>query len=189
MAGPVGTLLAALHATPVEASVLTVDELVGELVKKAAKLTAAHAPLGPTMSTLVGTTLRRRGEVSTRGDVTLHGDFHLDQLVGSATGPVLVDLDSMVLGPREVDLAEFLVDLRNTAPKAVKKFHDFVFEVVKKALLADGEISAAETAWLQKFILADGKVDDMEKAFLLDLKKSARKTSPEFEALLKKHAV
>ena len=49
--------------------------------------------------------------MSTRGDVTLHGDFHLDQLVGSATGPVLVDLDSMVLGPREVDLAEFLVDL------------------------------------------------------------------------------
>lgn len=85
--------------------------------------------------------------------------------------------------------AEFLVDLRNTAPKAVKKFHDFVFEVVKKALLADGEISAAETAWLQKFILADGKVDDMEKVFLLDLKKSAKKTSPEFEALLKKYAV
>lgn len=85
--------------------------------------------------------------------------------------------------------AEFLVDLRNSAPKAVKKFHDFVFEVVKKALLADGDISAAETTWLQKFILADGKVDDMEKAFLLDLKKSAKTTCPEFDSLLRKHAV
>jgi hypothetical protein len=85
--------------------------------------------------------------------------------------------------------AEFLVDLRNSATKAVKKFHDFVFEVVKKAILADGEISAAETSWLQKFILADGKVDEMEKAFLIDLKKSARKTCPEFDAMLKQHAV
>ncbi len=85
--------------------------------------------------------------------------------------------------------AEFLVDLRNNATKAVKKFHEFVFGVVKKALLADGDISAAETLWLQKFILADGVVDDMEKTFLLDLKKSATQTSPEFEELLKKYAI
>jgi uncharacterized membrane protein YebE (DUF533 family) len=85
--------------------------------------------------------------------------------------------------------AEFLVDLRNSAPRAVAKFHQFVFEVVKKAILADGDISVPETNWLQKFILADGKVDEMEKAFLIDLKKSAKKTCPEFEALLKKHAI
>jgi uncharacterized tellurite resistance protein B-like protein len=84
--------------------------------------------------------------------------------------------------------AEFLVDLRNSAPKAVAKFHTFVFEVVKKAILADGDISAAEAAWLTKFILADGKVDDMEKAFLKDLKASAKKTCPEFEELIKKYA-
>ena len=40
--------------------------------------------------------------------------------------------------------AEFLIDLRNSAPNAVQKFHEFVFEVVQKALLADGAISAAE---------------------------------------------
>ncbi|MBA4064054.1 MAG: hypothetical protein C0501_10145 [Isosphaera sp.] len=85
--------------------------------------------------------------------------------------------------------AEFLVDLRNSAPKAVAKFHTFVFEVVKKAILADGDIDVQETNWLQKFILADGKVDDMEKAFLIDLKKSAKKTCPEFDALLKQHAI
>ncbi|MBA4188859.1 MAG: hypothetical protein C0467_12750 [Planctomycetaceae bacterium] len=84
--------------------------------------------------------------------------------------------------------AEFLVDLRNSAPKAVAKFHAFVFEVVKKAILADGDISPAEVTWLQKFILADGKVDDTEKAFLKDLKASAKKTCPEFDALIAKYA-
>jgi hypothetical protein len=84
--------------------------------------------------------------------------------------------------------AEFLIDLRNSAPKAVQKFHDFVFEVVKKAILADGSISASEAKWLESFLLADGKIDDMEKAFLKDLKASAKKTSAEFDALVKKYA-
>jgi uncharacterized tellurite resistance protein B-like protein len=84
--------------------------------------------------------------------------------------------------------AEFLIDLRNSAPQAVAKFHLFVFEVVKKALLADGDIRAAEVAWLEKFILADGKVDNLEKTLLKELKVGAKKTSPEFEALLKKYA-
>ena len=83
--------------------------------------------------------------------------------------------------------AEFLVDLRNSAPRAVQKFHTFVFEVIKKAVLADGDISADEAKWLEKFVLADGKVDDMEKAFLKDLKAAAKKTSAEFDALVKKY--
>jgi len=84
--------------------------------------------------------------------------------------------------------AEFLIDLRNSAPKAVQKFHEFVFEVVQKALLADGAISAAEAAWLEKFLLADGKVDELEKAFLKRLKSAAKSTSAEFDALVKKYA-
>ena len=85
--------------------------------------------------------------------------------------------------------AEFLIDLRKCASKAVAEFHQFVFEVVKKAILADGVISADEARWLEKFIFADGKVDDMEKVFLRDLKASAKKTSAEFDALLKKCGV
>jgi uncharacterized membrane protein YebE (DUF533 family) len=84
--------------------------------------------------------------------------------------------------------AEFLIDLRNSAPKAVQSFHTFVFDVVKKAILADGSIDSNEAAWLTKFILADGKVDETEKAFLKDLKASATKTSPEFDALIKQYA-
>ena len=63
------------------------------------------------MTDLVATATRRRRDVVRERVCTLHGDFHLDQLVSSAEGPVLVDLDSMVHGPPEVDLAEFLVDL------------------------------------------------------------------------------
>ena len=72
--------------------------------------------------------------------------------------------------------AELLIDLRNSAPKAVQRFHLFVFEVVKKALLADGDITAAEAAWLEKFLLADGKVDEPEKGLLKQLKAGAKKT-------------
>jgi hypothetical protein len=82
--------------------------------------------------------------------------------------------------------AEFLVELRNESQKAVKKFHEFVFEVVKKAILADGDISIPETRWLEKFLLADGVIDEMEKAFLIDLKKSARKTCKEFDEMIKR---
>jgi hypothetical protein len=84
--------------------------------------------------------------------------------------------------------AEFLIDLRKSAKKAVQKFHVFVFEVVKKAILADGEISPAEAKWLEQFLLADGKVDDLEKEFLRELKASAKKTCPEFDALVRKYA-
>ena len=54
--------------------------------------------------------------------------------------------------------------------------------------MTSGEVSAAEAAWLEKFITADGKVDDLEKQLLRDLKAAATKTSTEFEALVKKYA-
>ena len=78
--------------------------------------------------------------------------------------------------------------MRNSAPQAAAKFHLFVFEVVKKALLADGDITVAEAAWLEKFVLADGKVDNLEKNLLKELKAGAKRTCAEFDALVKKYA-
>jgi aminoglycoside phosphotransferase (APT) family kinase protein len=63
------------------------------------------------VSDLVANSTSRRREATDERLCSLHGDFHLDQLVASGNGPVLVDLDSMVHGPPEIDLAEFLVDL------------------------------------------------------------------------------
>ncbi len=39
-----------------------------------------------------------------------HGDFHLDQLLRSRRGLVLLDLDSLGAAPREVDLASWIAD-------------------------------------------------------------------------------
>jgi hypothetical protein len=107
-----GPLLAALHASSVDTtSRISVDDLLVEARKKADKLVRAHPPISAVVTDLVATASTRRRDVARERVCTLHGDFHLDQLVASAAGPVLVDLDSMVHGPPEVDLAEFLVDL------------------------------------------------------------------------------
>lgn len=108
---PVGALLAAVHATPTDAPGLTLDALLAEMSKKAGNLARADPSVGPLVSDIVATAERRRQHIVRERVVTLHGDFHLDQLVAAETGPVLVDLDSMARGAPEVDLAEFLVDL------------------------------------------------------------------------------
>ena len=78
---------------------------------------------------------------------------------------------------------EFLLDLKKNAKSVVGDFNKMLFAAIKAAVLADGEISAKEAAWLRQFLYADGKIDDDEKKFLRDLKASARATCPEFEAL------
>jgi len=78
---------------------------------------------------------------------------------------------------------EFILDIRNSADSCVQSFHNFVHSVVKKVILADGDISAKEAAWLKKYLFADGKLDEGEKKLLQDLKTEAKAVSPEFKAL------
>jgi uncharacterized membrane protein YebE (DUF533 family) len=84
---------------------------------------------------------------------------------------------------------EFLIELRSEAQKKAKgeplssQFENLFFKAIQDNVLADGEISGKEAAWLRKAIMADGKVDDAEKAFLKKLKKAATKTSPQFDKL------
>lgn len=130
LAVAMGATLAALHRTPTDAPLLTVDALLAEMDKKAGKLSRAHPAVGPTVSRMVTAAARRRTHVRDEQVVTLHGDFHLDQLVSSDAGPVVVDLDSMVRGAKEVDLAEFLVDL------ALRGLPDDVVRSVGRRLLA-----------------------------------------------------
>ena len=109
---PVGALLAGLYGSPLDTTeVLTADDLLAEVHKKAKKLVRAHPGGAPLVTELVTGATRRRADVVRERVRTLHGDFHLDQLVSSEHGPVLVDLDSLLRGAPEVDLAEFLVDL------------------------------------------------------------------------------
>jgi aminoglycoside phosphotransferase (APT) family kinase protein len=127
----VGALLAALHAAPLDlVRTVTVDQLLVEARKKAGKLARAHPDVAGLVHGLVATATARRGDVVDERDVPLHGDFHLDQLVGSPDGPVLVDLDSIIRGAPEVDLAEFLVDL------SLRGLPGTVAEDVARTLLA-----------------------------------------------------
>jgi hypothetical protein len=99
-----------------------------------------------------------------------------------------------LFGDKKIDDEErdFLIALRNAAQKKAYRgqlrpaFEKFFFEAIENNVLADGIIDAAEAKWLQKLIFADKKVDDNEKKFLARLKKGARRTSPEFDALYEK---
>jgi hypothetical protein len=99
-----------------------------------------------------------------------------------------------LFGDKKIDDDErdFLIALRNAAQKKAYRgqlrpaFEKFFFEAIENNVLADGVIDAAEAKWLQKLIFADKKVDDNEKKFLARLKKGARRTSPEFDALYEK---
>lgn len=79
---------------------------------------------------------------------------------------------------------EFLVGLRNDAKSVGQDFEEFFFLALKKNILADGEVDAEEVKRLRELIFADGTVDASEKKFLQDIKKEAKKTAPEFDALI-----
>ncbi|HET9860227.1 MAG TPA: phosphotransferase [Nocardioidaceae bacterium] len=137
LAAAVGALLAALHAAPLDLPrTVTVDALLVEARKKADKLARAHPAVAGQVHGLVTRATVRRADVDRVRDVTLHGDFHLDQLVGSPDGPVLVDLDSIIRGAPEVDLAEFLVDL------SLRGLPGAVVEDVARTLLTSYGVSA-----------------------------------------------
>ncbi len=75
---------------------------------------------------------------------------------------------------------EFLAELRNSAQSCVKTFTELFMNAVKKHVLADGDISDAEAAWLRKALYADNKIDPDEIQLLKDLKAGARNASPGF---------
>ncbi len=95
---------------------------------------------------------------------------------------------------KKIDQQElrFLTELRNAAQKRLKgealnpRFESFFFKAVEDFILEDGVITAREARLLESIILADKKVDAGEVKFLTRLKKAAKKTSKEFDALYKK---
>lgn len=84
---------------------------------------------------------------------------------------------------------QFLIDLRGMAHKKAKgkklssTFENFFFQALKDAVLDNGYISPKEATLIRKAIFEDGKVELSEKKFIQNLKKSAKRTSPQFEHL------
>ena len=81
--------------------------------------------------------------------------------------------------------ADFLVVLHKRVQTRTHRFQRFFDNAIKDHILANGRISAEETAWLRRMLFADGKIKDEERKFLHELKGESKATSPEFEALFK----
>ena len=94
-------------------------------------------------------------------------------------------------GQIDEEEVKFLIELRNAAQKKAKArkeelsagFERLFFKAIEENVLTDGKIDAAEARWLKDMLFADGKIDDNEKKFLVRIKKAAKQTSPEFDAL------
>src|SRR5262249_33990120 len=94
-------------------------------------------------------------------------------------------LKRAILADRAVDREEaaFLVDLKRSAQSVHPDFDRFLFEVLRRVVLRDGEISDQEARWLRDLIVRDGKLSPAEILFLADLKAQAKTTGPEFGRL------
>ena len=119
--------LAALHGSGVQPSGTTdLAAQVAEAEKKAAKLARACPGLASGVAAVLDAVTAAMAGTRTEGTGSrpLHGDFHVEQFLDSPGGPVLLDLDAMVRGDPEVDLAEFAVDLnmRGLAAETVDRF-------------------------------------------------------------------
>jgi aminoglycoside phosphotransferase (APT) family kinase protein len=109
-------LTAELHTSGVAAAdTFSLADHVDEARKKVAKMSAAHPAVGDRLAVVLA---RLEGDLAGVGEdgaglrsVTVHGDLHVDQLLDTPSGLVLLDLDSVTGGPPELDLAELVVDL------------------------------------------------------------------------------
>jgi len=94
-------------------------------------------------------------------------------------------LKRAILADKVVDReeVEFLVELKREAVTVSPEFNQFLYDVLKRVVLADGVITDQEARWLRRIIFSDRQVKPVEATFVEDLKREARQTGPEFEAL------
>lgn len=77
------------------------------------------------------------------------------------------------------ELTNVYVGLRQPSDK----FDKFFFGALKKIILEDGVVNPAEQFYLLKLLYSDRNVRQVELQFLRELKREARVTTPEFDAL------
>lgn len=81
------------------------------------------------------------------------------------------------------DEAEFLIELYRRAERPGPGFEAFFYRAIKRHVLADGAILAADADWLRRTLFADGTVSARELKLLRELRGEAVRTCPEFETL------
>jgi hypothetical protein len=86
-------------------------------------------------------------------------------------------------GPPNLDDVRLLVELYTGAPNLSEAFENFFYGVIKKVILADGEILPGEQFYLLKVIYSDRVIRPRELEFLRELRREAKSVTPEFETL------
>ena len=86
-------------------------------------------------------------------------------------------------GRLDLDDVRLLVELYCGADETCPAFEDLFFSVLEEVILADGEVQPGEQFYLLKMIYSDHEIRDREKEFLQKLRRTATRTTPEFEAL------
>jgi hypothetical protein len=106
---------------------------------------------------------------------------------GKVNGAELETLRQEIYTNGKIDRAraDFLAELHKRVQHMTPAFNQFFYRAIKDHILADGHISAEETAWLRQLLFADGKIDDEERKFLHELNGEAKGASPEFHALFR----
>jgi hypothetical protein len=79
--------------------------------------------------------------------------------------------------------ADFLAELHKRVQRVTPAFEQFFYRAIKDHVLADGSVSAEETAWLRRLLDEGGRIGDRQRKFLHELRGEAKQVSPEFRAL------
>lgn len=105
-----------------------------------------------------------------------------DKTIDEAEVPLIreyIDRD----GRLDLDDVKLLVELYCQSRAYSPAFEELFFDVLERVFLADGEIQPSEQFYLLKMLYSDREIRDHEKAFLLKLQRTAKHTTPEFDAL------
>jgi hypothetical protein len=86
-------------------------------------------------------------------------------------------------GAPSLDDVKLLVELYTGVDSLSKAFEDFFYGVLKKVILADGEVLPGEQFYLLKTIYSDRVIRPRELAFLRELRREAKHFTPAFEQL------
>ncbi len=86
-------------------------------------------------------------------------------------------------GTPNLDDVRLLVELYTGVPALSEAFENFFYGVLKKVILADGEIQPGEQFYLLKVIYSDRVIRPRELAFLREIRREAKQVTPDFEQL------
>lgn len=115
--GQVGRCLAAVHASELHQVCVVKEvmpaELLEDCIKKIGKLGRACPPCAAALAQLMAPVQRLAAQLAQGASVrhTLHGDFHIGQMLVCGDEVYVFDFDSFAAGDPEKDLAEFIVAL------------------------------------------------------------------------------